>query len=425
MRPVSRIIWALTALVVVAVPVAVRSEGQPRAGPDPERTGAVNVATGPIGGLDRVRPAAGGVEVVGWAARTDGGARAPRVEISAHGELLSTLRPRSDRLDLEAAYGEAAGSAGFSHVVAVPAGAHTVCADAIASGSQARIRLGCAAADPDAAAAWREALDSLLAALGREAEERLAGVEVALAVIPFDTGVTSSWRGRRLFISASAPKAWWAAAALAAGEAEAASELAPAVFRHSSDAAAGGLIDLAGGIDAVNDFTLSIGMEDTAAIKWGHGGSHRRSRQYPGPLNGSNHVDATDAVGFYYALGTNQVLDPATTRRLARWLRWTPRHAGVGDAEASTIPHPLPPDVQERVEQKAGWLRPWEYSVPGHLLGAGIVHPANGGPSYAVAIMAAGGSHASFRALIPFFRSASCRIYRHVAGDDDWTCPGW
>ncbi len=414
-----RPLWAL-----VAASVAVAT-GAPAAPAEPEPVGAVNVGTGPIGGLDRVRAVPGGVEVTGWALRTDGGRARPRVEVTASGELLARTHPSASRPDLQAAFGVTGRALAFTAVVRPPTGSHTVCMDARATRAGAPVRLGCAPFDVTAASRAQRRLTRLLRGLGREAERRLPGVTVAMAVIPFDTGVTSTWRGNRLFISASAPKAWWTAAALAAGREEEAAAWAPSVFRHSSDAAAGAMIDLAGGIDAVNDFTLSMGMEDTAVMRWNAGRSRPRSLLYPGPLGGSNHVDATDAAAFYYAFGTRQVLDPELTDRLARWLRWSPRHGGIGDREASTIPHALPAEVRDLVEQKGGWLRPWEYSVPGHLLGAGIVHPTNGGPSYAVALMAAGGSHAAFVRMIELFRSVSCQIYVHVSGHDSWRCPDW
>lgn len=425
LRPRSaRLVLWLVLIVGVAI-AAGAATGSSRPA-NPTAVGAsINSRVGPIGAVDAVRAAPGGIEVVGWALRTSGDGALPFVEITGNGELLWRARPDMYRHDIAAAYGEQRVPTGFNAVVMPAPGTTTVCADAVYGSSGARVRLGCGRADPAAAMADRAALKALLDDLGRDAESELDNVTVALAVVDFDTGELATWRGTRRFISASTAKSWWTAAALANGQAGPAADFARAVFEVSSDVAAGSMIDLAGGIDATNDFSLSAGMTDTGAMKWDHGGV-RRAEEFPGPLAGSNFVDASDAANFFYRLGTFQVLTPHHTNLLAEWMRLSPRdHTVGGDLEASMMSDSLPRRVQATVEQKAGWLRPGVFSVPAHLLVAGIVRPTNGTAPFALALMATGGDRAIYERTIEFLQSASCQIYVHQAGDSQWACPDY
>ncbi|MGI9622409.1 MAG: serine hydrolase [Acidimicrobiales bacterium] len=427
-RALRRVGWLAAVAVLLA---AAYSASQASSGQEPATTTAAVAASAPVkpiafvGDLDGATETAEGVEVFGWVVASDPGAPLPRVDITAGADVVAQVEPTHTRIDVAAAYGTAQNIAGFSARLEPGLAAHTVCADARRTSSSPAVRLGCTRVDRTVARESKAQLDKLVERLGRTAEQRLTGVTAGVAVVPFDTGEVSGWRENRLFISASAAKAWWTAAALDNGQRNAAADAATAVFTVSSDSAAGTMIDLAGGIDAVNAFTTRSRMPDTAAIKWNSGGKPRRSELFPGRKAGSNYVDPSDAATFFYQLGTNQILPPALTEQLATWMRLSPRDSRTGDREASTIPDALPAKVKAGVEQKAGWLRPGDYSVPGHLLGVGIVHPTNGGPSYAIALMSAGGDRTTHRRVIEFFQSASCQIYKHVSGHSRWSCPTW
>ena len=382
----------------------------------------INGRSGPIGNLDAVRIDPGGIRVIGWASEI-GGDDPVEVELRVGRQLVARTSTGTTRPDVRAVYGGKDPRPGFDVGLPPIDQGHTICADAVRARGEARVRLGCAPFDEDEATRAHRRLDDLLTELGQEAERELDGVTVGLAVIPFDTGRTAAWRGGRLFISASTAKAWWTAAALANGQVEAAAELAGPLFERSSDDAAGAMIDLAGGIDRVNDFTSSVGMGDTAAMRWNAGDTRRVSARSPGRLGGSNHVDASDAATFFYELGTYQVLSPRLTDRLGEWMRRSPRNAAE-QALGSMIPDSLPRRTQRTVEHKAGWLEPLRYSVPPHLLDSGIVRPADGSSPYAVALMAAGGDTITYQRIVEFFQSASCQIYVHRTGDD-WRCPRW
>lgn len=315
-------LWLVLGIVATAAIAATANSSHPTSSSAVGAT--INSRLGPVGAVDAVRVTPGGVELDGWALRTRGDGSAPFVEISGNGELLWRSRPDLSRPDVAAAYGDTRAPAGFRAVVLPSPGTTTVCADAVYGSSGTRVRLGCGHADEEGAAAELADLSKPLGDLGRDGESELDGVKLALAVVDFDTGELASWRGNRRFISASTAKAWWTAAALANGQAGPATDLARSVFEDSSDVAAGSMIDLAGGIDATNDFSLSAGMTATGAMKWHHGGT-RFASTFPGPLNGSNYVDASDAANFFYELGTFRVLTPSSTNLLAEWMRLSPR----------------------------------------------------------------------------------------------------
>ena len=273
--------------------------------PTPTSPGRRAVAVTSPGALESVRATTDGIEIRGWVA---GDAVDRPIHIRTGDRTLSTTTADGLRPDLAVVDPSART---FRATIAAPPAGHTVCVD-LPEGD-VFTRLGCGAADPPAADARHEALDALVDELGADIEAQLPGVRVGIAVIPFDTGRQAGWRENRLFISASTAKSWWVAAALAAGEADEVAEIVEPIFEVSSDELAGQAMDLAGGIDAVNDFTTSAGMADTAAMKWVKGGISRFASAFPGPLNGSNHVDASDAAVFFYRLGTNQLLPPAET----------------------------------------------------------------------------------------------------------------
>lgn len=371
------------------------------------------VAVTPAGALETVRVTDGVVEISGW---VSGDAANRPVHIRVGDRTLTTTTADGLRPDLAVVDPTART---FRVTVSPPDTAHSVCVD-LPTGD-AFTRLGCGAADPSSADAAHAALDALVDRLGADIESEIPGVRVAIAVVPVDTGRLAGWRENRLFISASTAKSWWVAAALAAGAADDVASIAAPIFEVSSDLLAGDAMDLAGGIDAVNAFTESAGMADTGAMKWGFGDGRRFASDFPGPLSGSNHVDASDAAEFFHRLGTNQILPPIETALLAEWMRLSPRDTSTGESEASMMTDALPRRVAAATEHKAGWLEPDRFSVDPHLLDTGIVRPRRT-PAYALALMAAGPVDASgYSRLQQGLRDASCEIYRHLA-DPTWRC---
>ena len=382
--------------------------------PTPAIPTRLAVAATPAGALEAVRVTDAGIELSGW---VGGAAVDDPIHVRLGDQTLATTRAEGRRPDLAVVDPSART---FRVTIAPPTAAHTVCVD-LASPDDTFVRLGCGATDPAAAAAATGALDDLVEQLGADIEALIPGVRVGIAVVPFDTGQLAGWRENRLFISASTAKSWWVAAALAAGEAAEVAEIAEPIFTVSSDELAGQAMDLAGGIDAVNEFTESAGMADTGAMKWVKGGVSRFAVLHPGPLGGSNHVDASDAAQFFHRLGTNQLLPAHETGLLAEWMRLSPRNRSTGEGPASMMTDALPRRVANATEHKAGWLEPERYSVDPHLLDTGIVRP-RASPAYALALMAAGPMDApEYGRVQQELRDASCEIYRHLA-DPEWTC---
>lgn len=404
--------WAAISIVCsLAGAFLIPGSDQP---PAPSVPGRAAVAATAPGSLDAVSVVAGGVELRGW---VGGDAVGSTIHVRTPAGTVATTTADDLRPDL--AVVDPAARA-FSVTVPAPDGAHTVCAD-LERDDGSFVRLGCGASDPAAADAAHEALAEVVGDIGRAIESRIPGVTVGVAVVPFDTGRLAGWRENRLFISASTAKTWWVAAALAAGEAEAVADIVEPIFEDSNDFLSGEAMDLAGGIDAVNEFTESAGMADTGAMKWGQGSGQRFAVLHPGPLAGSNHVDPSDAALFFYRLGTNQLLPPAETELLAGWMRRSPRTTADAENEASMMTNDLPRRVRSATEHKAGWLAPERWLVDPHLLDTGIVRPRNE-PAYALALMATGPIDVvEYAQLIRELQDASCEIYRHLA-DDNWTC---
>lgn len=403
--------WATISIVCSLAGVLLMPTRNGPVEPSPPARAAVAIAV--PGSLDAVSAVDGMVELRGW---VGGDLVGSTIHVRTPDGTVATTTADALRPDLAVV-----DPAARAFAVTVPVtDAHTVCAD-IERDDGSFVRLGCGAADPAAADATHAALVEAVREIGSGIEARMPDVTVGIAVVPFDTGRLAGWRENRLFISASTAKSWWVAAALAAGETDAVAEIADPIFEDSNDFLSGEAMDLAGGIDAVNEFTESAGMADTGAMKWGRGSGQRFAVLHPGPLAGSNHVDPSDAADFFYRLGTNQVLPPDETELLAGWMRLSPRTTADGEAEASMMTHDLPRRVRNATEHKAGWLAPERWLVDPHLLDTGVVRPRNG-PAYALALMATGPiSVGEYAGLIRELQDASCEIYRHLA-DDSWTC---
>lgn len=378
------------------------------------------------GAVDDVTVSGGTATVQGWVA-PELGATA-QVLLSFDTDPAVAFPVEEERFDAQVALGSARSVSGFTATRAVPPGAVNLCVDLAIDGRVDQpIRLRCVTVDPAESDRRHDDLQALVNDLATSAENGIAGYQVSIAVLPLDTERVAGHRERELFISASTAKAWWTAAAMANGERAEAEVLAEPVFAESSNTAAGTMIDLAGDIDDVNDYTAGLGMGDTAAVRWS---ANRVSTTFPGRLGGSNHTTATDAVRFGRLLATNQALAPSLSAELAEWMRASPRTDADSPPEwpgvASMLTDRLPPAVRDLVSHKAGWLDPSEdYSVPLHLLDIGIVWPAGDSPGYAVALFGRGTSTSGYDRLIQWMEYASCEIYRLEFDADGWDCGSW
>lgn len=259
-------------------------------------------------------------------------------------------------------------------------------------------------------------LQETLDRLGAEAAWRTPGSRVALAAVDLESGERAAVAGDELFVSASAAKAWWVAAALAGTDVDRVAPFAVPVFGQSDNAATGAVIDLIGP-DRVNRFLWDVvAMRSTALTRWNHG-ARREATGAPRRMGEDNYTTALDALRFLERLARGEILDPPRTRALVDWMRLSPR-AGLG----GWLTARLPPRPRASAAHKAGWLEPGCCSDErnyNHLNEIGLVRA--GGRRYAVVIL----THAGldfWGKQTRFVEYASCEIYRAVARDAALRC---
>jgi beta-lactamase class A len=247
-------------------------------------------------------------------------------------------------------------------------------------------------------------LDKVVAFLGREVARRSPGTKLSIAVRILGTNEGAQLAGDVPRPSASSAKAVWAAAALAKNTAASLEDEMRPVFISSDNDAAGELIDLAGGIDAVNVFYTKAGMTKSGVLHWSTGGKTRVDSDEPHLLGDDNYMTANDGVTFLTRL--NGTLLPSGKRaKLMSWMTLSPNSGTGGWLTAR-----LPAAVRDKVMHKAGWLPPPLSSRA--LNEIGIV-PTPSGKRYAVAILSSKGDD-WFGKQAPFVELASCLIYRSV-----------
>ncbi|MGI8664746.1 MAG: fibronectin type III domain-containing protein [Jatrophihabitans sp.] len=102
----------------------------------------VTVQNNPIGNVESVRQLPSGVQVAGWA--MDLNSTGPvTVSIFVDGKAVTSASASAARPDLTAHYPTMGANHGYAVLVAVPAGNHTVCVDAVNIGAGANSRLRC------------------------------------------------------------------------------------------------------------------------------------------------------------------------------------------------------------------------------------------------------------------------------------------
>lgn len=255
-----------------------------------------------------------------------------------------------------------------------------------------------------------------VAALVAEVATRSPGTEVGIAVLDLTTGEYAGGNDDVRHVSASSPKAVWAAAALDVAGVDAVEPYAAPVFESSDNAASGTLIDLAGGMNAMNVFyTTKAGMTDSAITNWSGG---RTATNSPRKMGGDNYFTAKDAVTFLERLDRGQLLDATKTAKLLEWMTWAPRKGFGG--WLGTL---LPANAQSTMKHKGGWLPPGccgDDSVYNTLNEIGIVETANA-HRYAIAILARRGDD-WYGKQAPWVERASCVIHRVVSADQSLDC---
>jgi len=222
-------------------------------------------------------------------------------------------------------------------------------------------------------------------------------------------------------ISASAVKPLWAAAALDAVGVEAARPSAYPALILSDNLAGGRLIDLAGGVDAVNTWTRNTArLSDTRLEAWRFQDPNRVAGNFQPDNPLGNRTTMADLALFFVRLYKGELLEPDETAALQQWLLDTSHSlASPRDLDGVLLDR-LPPRVAALSLHKAGWLRPnccpAEYR---QMTDAGVVVLADGS-WFALAIMSARGEF--YDLTNQWVALAACRIYAFVAGDRDLVC---
>lgn len=267
-------------------------------------------------------------------------------------------------------------------------------------------------------------LQAVVDRLGEEAVDFERGALIGITVLRFDTAERASYQGDQWLKSASSLKPTWVVAAIRESGIDALQPFAVPIWVQSSNKAGGQVIGLAGGLDPINDFTASIGMEQTLVVEWTPGGEWIAA-DYPGPHPALNFTSTDDLVTFWTLLHDGQLLSDADTAAVLAWSR-LPRQANY----PSGLLTRLPEAVEPYAAYKMGWLPPGRTAVDEEtgetvpvvdrdtLVGSGIV-AIPGGPAYAVAIGSFGGS--DWPGKVAWVAYASCRIHETIT-DTDLEC---
>ena len=222
-------------------------------------------------------------------------------------------------------------------------------------------------------------------------------------------------------ISANAVKPLWAAAALDAVGVEAVRPMAHAALQLSDDFAGGRLIDLAGGVDAVNNWTRNVaGLANTRLEAWRFDDPNRVAGSFNPENPLGNRTTMADLALFFARLYQGELLNPEENAALQQWLLDTSHSLNSPRDLDGVLLDRLPREVAEASLHKAGWLRPnccpAEYR---QMIDSGIIVLPDGG-WFAMSIMSARGEF--YDLTNQWVALAACRIYTFVAEDRDHFC---
>ena len=222
-------------------------------------------------------------------------------------------------------------------------------------------------------------------------------------------------------ISASAVKPMWAAAALEAAGLEAVRSQAHSALILSDNLAGGRLIDLAGGVDAVNAWTRNVArLSDTRLEAWRFQDPNRVASSFNPENPLGNRTTMADLALFFARLYKGDLLDPDENAALQQWLLDTSHSLNSPRDLDGVLLDRLPLGVAESSLHKAGWLRPnccpAEYR---QMIDAGIIVLPDDS-WYALAILSSRGEF--YDLTNQWVALAACRIYAFIAEDPNLEC---
>jgi beta-lactamase class A len=275
---------------------------------------------------------------------------------------------------------------------------------------------------PDGTGAWSALaacvappnLTPVLARINTTAVAASPKTNAAIAVEWLPTGDRWNLNGNEAHVSASSAKFAWAMAAVHAKPPAQVEADALPTFMASDNSAAGRLIDLAGGADAVNTFTSTVlGIPSSAfwLCSWDYDKT-RQASTCPSPVSGNNFFTPFGCVAFLESVWKGKGVTADARQKLLEWSTLSPR-SGYG----GWIGTQLPPAVSQAMHHKAGWLPPGSTSSAAAyatMNEQGIVSTPRG--AYAVALLFAHGDD-YYGTQQHGLEWASCVIYHALALD--------
>lgn len=261
-------------------------------------------------------------------------------------------------------------------------------------------------------------LASAVVDIGTSCSNYAPGVRCSIAVVDLVTNARGEYKGQDAFVSASAAKTFWVAAALFDTSVADVQPHEEAIFTQSDNIASGQVIDLLSSPERVNTFLWQDAeVVDIGFCHWNYGGT-REAKNCPSVLGDDNFLTTSDTVSFLTKLWDHSLLGAEKSKTLLSWMTQSPRQGYGG-----WLGTQLPAAARTTMHHKAGWLPPKD--VPGYSNAndIGIVEIASG-HAYAVAIALDGASsQADYDDReLPLLEYLSCAVYHAVAGDDASSC---
>ncbi|MGZ3418195.1 MAG: serine hydrolase [Polyangiales bacterium] len=256
-------------------------------------------------------------------------------------------------------------------------------------------------------------LGPTLDSIETKASSSAPGTDFGIAVSWLPTGKRWSARGDVARNSASSAKWIWSAAALAKNDVATVETPALPTFKDSNNSTAGQLIDLAGGPDAVNDFTSkTLGIPTTAIslCHWSYDKT-RNATNCSDALGGENFFTPNGVVAFLEKVWKGDAGAGDKRAKLLEWSTLSPR-TGYG----GWVGTQLPTSTQTAMHHKAGWLPTGccGTGFPAHYNEIAIVPTSRG--HYAVVLSMRGGTDSKMTKTLEW---ASCVVFHTLAKDSD------
>jgi len=274
------------------------------------------------------------------------------------------------------------------------------------------------ASDTEPTNQLRDTLEDTLTIQMEKAEEQTGGAVVAVAiVIDGELVVVGNTEEIPIINSASMAKTYWVAAALDQTDVATVEQFAVPIFTSSDNLAAGQVINLVSTpegthVDAVNEWTNSIGLEHTRLNNW-RLGTDDGGLSSDATLESFNQTTVTDAVNFLDSLNSGNLFDDQEkTDQLLEWMTLSP---DSGQPLAAPIPELLPQEVASQTAHKAGWL------PNSGVLNDFAIIPLPDGQQMSIAFTTDDGNN--YAGQSQWISETTCAVYTDLAATDH-SCSG-